>query len=252
MILDKFSLTGKNAIVTGARTGIGQAMAIGLAEAGANIIGVGRTPMPETQSIIEGLGREFLYIQADLSQQNSIAPILSQSLEKFKHLDILVNNAGIVRRATIEEIDEKAWDETMQVNLKSVFFLSQLVAKQFLKQKTGGKIINISSLHGYRGGTSSIAYNASKFGIEGITRSMAKSWAKHKINCNTISPGYTITDINPRFTTDPIKTQETISKTPAERLGLPEDFKGAIVFLGSDASDFIHGATLNVDGGWLA
>lgn len=252
MILDAFSLEGRVAIVTGARTGLGQGMAFGLAEAGADIVGIDLTKLTETEKGVEERGRKFLGIEADLSNIKALDDILHRTIQRFKKIDILVNNAGIIRRTDAIDFSEKDWDEVMAINLKTVFFLSQAVAKQFIKQNTGGKIISVASLLSFQGGIRVPSYTASKSGVMGITRLMANEWAKHKINVNAIAPGYMATDNTAPLRADPERSKAILERIPAGRWGMPEDLKGIAVFLASDASSYVNGYTIAVDGGWLA
>ncbi|WP_436858478.1 2-dehydro-3-deoxy-D-gluconate 5-dehydrogenase KduD [Citrobacter tructae] len=252
MILDAFRLTGKVAIVTGCDTGLGQGMALALAEAGCDIIGVNRKIPHETAAQVEALGRRFFAIQADLSQQSAIERVVTQSAEKFGRIDVLVNNAGTIRREDALSFSEKDWDEVMNLNLKSVFFLSQAVARQFLHQGNGGKIINIASMLSFQGGIRVPSYTASKSGVLGITRLLANEWAQHKINVNAIAPGYMATNNTQQLREDAARNQEIVERIPAGRWGTPQDLQGPVVFLASSASDYINGYTIAVDGGWLA
>ena len=252
MILDAFKLTGKVAIVTGSRTGLGQGMAFGLAEAGADIVGIDLNNLGETRRGVEERGRAFLGIEADLSDLRAIEGILQQTIQAFHKLDILINNAGIIRRADSLDFSEKDWDEVMGVNVKTVFFFSQAVAKQFVKQKTGGKIINIASMLSFQGGIRVPSYTASKSGVMGITRLMANEWAKYNINANAIAPGYMATDNTAPIRQDPERSKAILERIPAGRWGMPDDLKGIAVFLASEASGYINGYTIAVDGGWLA
>jgi 2-dehydro-3-deoxy-D-gluconate 5-dehydrogenase len=252
MILDAFSLTGKVAIVTGCTRGLGQGMAVGLAEAGADIVGIGRSDLAESKSRIEEIGSRFLGIEADLSNVKVVEQIIDTTINQFGKIDILLNNAGTIRRAEAIEFSEKDWDDVMNVNLKTLFFLSQAVAKQFMKQKTGGKIINIASMLSFQGGIRVPSYTASKSGVMGITRLMANEWAGYNINVNAIAPGYMATDNTAPLREDPIRNKSILERIPAGRWGVPDDLKGIAVFLASDASNYINGFTIAVDGGWLA
>ncbi|MBW1865943.1 MAG: SDR family oxidoreductase [Deltaproteobacteria bacterium] len=237
MTLKQFSLAGKVAIVTGSSTGLGKGMACGLAEAGADIAGVYHSnDSQKTQEIIENMGRRFHGIRADLSHLSSITDIIDQTIKKFGRLDILVNNAGIIRRSSSIDFTEKDWDDVMNVNLKSLFFLSQAAARQFLIQGHGGKIVN----------------TASKSGVMGLTRLLACEWAPHNINVNAIAPGYMVTRNTQAIQDDPVRNKQILERIPAGRWGSPDDLQGAVVFLASDASRYIQGYTLAVDGGWLA
>ncbi|WP_313277596.1 2-dehydro-3-deoxy-D-gluconate 5-dehydrogenase KduD [Kosakonia cowanii] len=252
MILDAFKLTDKVALVTGCDTGLGQGMAIGLAEAGCDIVGVNRKIPHETAKRVEALGRRFHAIQADLRDQQQLTSIVDQAVAKMGHLDILINNAGTIRRCDAIDFSEKDWDEVMDLNLKSLFFLSQAVARQFIAQGSGGKIINIASMLSYQGGIRVPSYTASKSGVMGLTRLLANEWAKHNINVNAIAPGYMATNNTQQLREDAERNQEILDRIPASRWGTPEDLQGAAVFLASSAADYINGYTLAVDGGWLA
>ena len=252
MILNAFKLTGKVAIVTGSRTGLGQGMAFGLAEAGADIVGIDLNNLGETRRGVEERGRKFLGIEADLSDIKAIEKIIDQTIQAFNKMDVLINNAGIIRRADTVDFSEKDWDEVMNINVKTVFFFSQAAARQFMKQKTGGKIINIASMLSFQGGIRVPSYTASKSGVMGITRLMANEWAKYNINVNAIAPGYMATDNTAPIRQDPERSKAILERIPAGRWGMPDDLKGIAVFLASEASSYINGYTIAVDGGWLA
>lgn len=252
MILDAFKLTGKVALVTGCDTGLGQGMTVGLAEAGCDIVGVNRKIPHETAQRVKALGRRFHAIQADLRDQQQLTTIVDEAVAKMGHLDILINNAGTIRRCDAIDFSEKDWDEVMDINLKSLFFLSQAVARQFLAQGSGGKIINIASMLSYQGGIRVPSYTASKSGVMGLTRLLANEWAKHNINVNAIAPGYMATNNTQQLREDAERNQEILDRIPAGRWGTPEDLQGAAVFLASPAANYINGYTLAVDGGWLA
>jgi 2-deoxy-D-gluconate 3-dehydrogenase len=252
MIIDQFRLAGKVAVVTGCRTGLGQGMAFGLAEAGADIAGVDHADSAETVSYVESTGRKFLDIRADLSSLDPIESIIGRTVDAFGKVDILVNNAGIIRRADAIDFTEKDWDEVMNVNIKTLFFLSQAAARQFLKQGTRGKIINVASMLSFQGGIRVPSYTASKSAVTGITRLMANEWAKFNININAIAPGWFATDNTAPLRADPVRSSEILGRIPAGRWGMPEDLKGVAVFLASDASNYVNGFTIAVDGGWLA
>jgi 2-deoxy-D-gluconate 3-dehydrogenase len=252
MILDAFQLTGKVAVVTGSRTGLGQGMALGFAEAGADIVGIDINHLEETQQGVEKRGRRFLGIEADLSKIGGIEAIVEKAVGRFGRVDILVNNAGIIRRADALEFSEKDWDDVMNINLKTVFFFAQAVARQFVKQKTGGKIINVASLLSFQGGIRVPSYTASKSGVMGITRLLANEWAKYDININAIAPGYMATDNTAPLRQDPKRSEDILQRIPAGRWGTPEDLQGVAVFLASEASRYVNGYTIAVDGGWLA
>lgn len=251
-ILEKFSLEGKVAIVTGASRGLGQGIAVGLASAGADIVGVGSGDMPETEKLITELGRKFHGIKANLISQEPISRIVEETIKVFGKVDILVNNAGIIRREDAIEFSEENWDDVLNINLKTTFFLSQAVAKQFMAQNSGGKIINIASMLSYQGGFRVPSYAASKSAVMGITKSMANEWAEHNINVNAIAPGYMATDNTAALRSDEDRNKSIEERIPAARWGTPEDLAGAAVYLASDAASYVHGFTLAVDGGWLA
>mgnify|MGYP000373180590 FL=1 len=252
MILNSFDLQGKVAIVTGCDTGLGQGMAVGLAQAGCDIVGINIVEPSDTIAKVEALGRKFLSLKADVSKIDELPQLIDQAVTTFGHVDILVNNAGIIRREDAIKFSEKDWDDVMNINVKSVFFMSQTVAKQFIAQKTGGKIINIASMLSYQGGIRVPSYTASKSGVMGITRLMANEWAKEGINVNAIAPGYMATNNTAPLRADEKRSSEILERIPANRWGTPEDLMGPIVFLASSASDYINGYTIAVDGGWLA
>ena len=252
MILDKFNLSGKVAIVTGSSTGLGEGMAYGLAEAGADIVGVYNNDLPENQKKIETLGRRFLGIQADLSNISLVADIVGKTVEAFGRLDILVNNAGIIIRNNSVDFTEEQWDDVVNINLKTLFFLSQAAARQFMSQKSNGKIINIASLLSFQGGILVPSYTASKSGVMGLTRLLGAEWAPHNINVNAIAPGYMATRNTQALQDDPVRNKQILERIPAGRWGRPDDMKGAVLFLASEASNYINGYTIAVDGGWLA
>ncbi|AOF16895.1 TPA: 2-dehydro-3-deoxy-D-gluconate 5-dehydrogenase KduD [Yersinia enterocolitica] len=252
MILDSFELKGKIALVTGCDTGLGQGMAIGLAEAGCDIVGVNIVEPKETIEKVTALGRRFLSLTADLSKIDGIPALLECAIAEFGQIDILVNNAGIIRREDAINFSEKDWDDVMNVNIKTVFFMSQAVAKQFIKQGTGGKIINVASMLSYQGGIRVPSYTASKSAVMGVTRLLANEWAKHGINVNAVAPGYMATNNTQQLRKDEERSKEILDRIPAGRWGLPDDLKGPVVFLASKASDYISGYTIAVDGGWLA
>ncbi|MGF6268858.1 2-deoxy-D-gluconate 3-dehydrogenase [Lelliottia nimipressuralis] len=252
MILDAFNLAGKVAIVTGCDTGLGQGMTLGLAQAGCDIVGVNRKIPEETAKKVKALGRRFMAIQADLSQQDAIETIVTKAVAEMGRVDILVNNAGTIRREDALSFSEKNWDDVMNLNLKSVFFISQAVARQFIAQGEGGKIVNIASMLSFQGGIRVPSYTASKSGVLGITRLLANEWAAHGINVNAIAPGYMATNNTQELRDDDQRSKEILDRIPAARWGNPEDLQGPVVFLASNASDYINGYTLAVDGGWLA
>ena len=252
MILDAFSLQGKVALVTGCDTGLGQGMAVGLAQAGCDIIGINIVEPTETIAQVTALGRRFLSLTADLRDTSVISDLVARAASEFGHIDILVNNAGIIRRQDALEFSEKDWDDVMNLNIKTVFFMSQAVARQFIAQGKGGKIINIASMLSFQGGIRVPSYTASKSAVMGVTRLLANEWAKHQINVNAIAPGYMATNNTQQLRADEARSEEILDRIPAGRWGLPEDLMGPAVFLASSASDYINGYTIAVDGGWLA
>lgn len=252
MSLENFSLHGKVAIVTGCDTGLGQGMALGLAQAGCDIVGINRVPPQDTLAGVTALGRRFLSLEADLSQQEALPALMAQAVAEFGHINILVNNAGIIRRQDALAFSEQDWDDVINLNAKTVFFLSQLAARQFIAQGQGGKIINIASMLSFQGGIRVPSYTASKSAVLGLTRLMANEWAQHGINVNAIAPGYMATNNTRQLRDDPERSQEILQRIPAGRWGKPADLAGPVVFLASSAADYINGHTLAVDGGWLA
>jgi 2-deoxy-D-gluconate 3-dehydrogenase len=245
-----FDLSGKVALITGANTGIGQGIAVALAQAGADIAAASRGDPAETERAAKAAGRGFLRIAADLSTTKPIADIVARTIDRFGKIDILVNNAGTIRRADALDFTEADWDAVMDVNLKSAFFLSQAVAKTMLGR--GGKIINIASMLSFQGGIRVASYAASKSGLAGITRLLANEWAAKNINVNAIAPGYFETDNTDALRKDAARSRDILARIPAGRWGVPADLGGAAIFLASAASDYVHGAILPVDGGWLA
>ncbi|MBS0408413.1 MAG: 2-dehydro-3-deoxy-D-gluconate 5-dehydrogenase KduD [Proteobacteria bacterium] len=246
-----FDLTGRVAVVTGANTGIGQGIAVALAEAGADIVAVGRTPPTQTQQAVTALGRAFLSVEADLGTLEPIARIVEATRARFGRLDILVNNAGLIRRADALDFTEADWDTVVDVNLKSAFFLAQAAGRQMINQG-GGKIINVASMLSYQGGIRVASYTASKSGLAGLTRLLANEWAAKGINVNAIAPGYIETNNTEALRADEGRSRDILARIPAGRWGRPSDLGGAAVFLASSASDYVHGTLLAVDGGWLA
>ncbi len=252
MILDSFKLDGKVAIVTGANTGLGQGMCVALAEAGAKVAGVARRECDDTAALIKKNGGEFIAIKADLGSTEPIQRIIKETLDAYGRIDILVNNAGIIIRNDAIDYTEDDWDKVTAINEKVVFFLAQAVAKQFIAQKSGGKIISVASMLSYQGGIRVPAYTSSKSGVLGMTRAMANEWAKYGICVNAIAPGYMVTNNTEALRNDKDRSDSILDRIPAQRWGTPEDMGGAVVFLASAASDYVNGFTLAVDGGWLA
>jgi 2-deoxy-D-gluconate 3-dehydrogenase len=243
-----FDLSGRTALVTGANTGIGQGIAVAMAEAGADVVAVGRSPMDETRALVASSGRAFREIRADLSTLEPVEKIFAEAGK----VDILVNNAGIIRRADAVDYSEADWDAVMDVNLKAAFFLAQAAAKRMLADGRGGKIVNIASLLSFQGGIRIAAYTASKSGLAGLTRLLANEWAAHGINVNAIAPGYFVTNNTEALRADEGRSRDILARIPAARWGDPmRDIGGAAVFLASAAADYVHGTVLPVDGGWL-
>jgi 2-deoxy-D-gluconate 3-dehydrogenase len=249
---NSFSLAGKVALVTGANTGLGQGIAIALAQAGADIVVVGRSSAEATQRSIEAIGRKCHSITADLEDSKKAGPVVAEAVALAGRLDILINNAGIIRRADALAFTEDDWDAALNVNLKTPFFLAQSSAKEMLKSGRGGKIINIASMLSFQGGIRTASYTASKSGIAGITRLLANEWAAQGINVNAIAPGYFSTNNTTALRADEQRNKDILARIPANRWGQPQDLGGAAVFLSSSASDYVHGIILPVDGGWLS
>lgn len=247
-----FNLEGKVAIVTGANKGLGKAISIALASSGADIFGVSRGEAKDTRKEVEEIGKRFEEMNADLRDSKIAKEVVSKALNTYGKIDILVNNAGMIKREDCLEYTEQDWDDVINLNLKTLFFLSQEVAKQYIKQGTGGKIINIASMLSFQGGIRVPAYTASKSGVMGITKAMANELAKENINVNAIAPGYMATDNTKAIREDSKRNDEILGRIPAGRWGTPEDLAGAAIFLASSASDYVNGHTLAVDGGWLA
>lgn len=253
-ILDAFRLDGKVALVTGASRGLGQAMAVGLAEAGADIAGLDRTPdCADTCAQVEALGRRFMNVECDLRTEsvdglnNTVATIVNE----LGRLDILVNNAGIIRREPALDFSEDNWDAVIDINLKALFFLSQAAAR-VMRDQGGGKIVHVASMLSYQGGILVPSYTAAKSGVMGLTRAMANEWASLGINVNAIAPGYMATDNTAPLRADAERSTAILARIPAGRWGDPEDLKGVVVFLASDAARYLHGTIVPVDGAWLA
>jgi 2-deoxy-D-gluconate 3-dehydrogenase len=252
MILDLFKLNNKIALVTGAGRGLGQGMAIALAEAGADVAGLDVLPLDETAAQVQALGRRFLPLKANLLEAHAddMAAVVKQVVDGLGGLDILVNNAGIIRRAPVLEFSEKDWDDVMAINLKAVFLLSQAAGK-VMAEKGSGKIINIASMLSFQGGIRVPSYTASKSGVAGLTRLFANELAAKGLNVNAIAPGYMATDNTAPLRADAERATSILDRIPAERWGEPADLMGAVVFLASAASDYMNGAIVPVDGGWL-
>jgi 2-deoxy-D-gluconate 3-dehydrogenase len=246
-----FDLSGKVAIVTGASTGLGAGMTLGLAEAGADIALVDRTGSPETTEQVRAMGRRALNITADLSTIAPVSNIVEQTVKEFGKVDILINNAGIIRRTPAIDFSERDWDDVMAINSKTLFFLCQAAGRDMMKRKYG-KIVNISSLLAFQGGILVPSYAASKGAVAQVTKALANEWAQHGITVNAIAPGYMATNNTKALREDPVRARSILDRIPAGRWGLPDDLKGVAVFLASSASDYVNGHVLVVDGGWMA
>ncbi|MFL9840849.1 2-dehydro-3-deoxy-D-gluconate 5-dehydrogenase KduD [Sphingomonas sp. ST-64] len=250
-MINLFDLSGRVAIVTGANTGIGQGIALALAQAGADIAAVGRSAATETVEKVRTLGRKAEIINADLSTIEPVGRIVDETVEKLGGLHILVNNAGIIRRNDAVDFTEEDWDAVMDTNLKSVFFLCQAAARHMIANG-GGKIINIASMLTFQGGIRVPSYTASKSGVGGLTKLLANEWASRGITVNAIAPGYIATNNTDALQKDETRNRQILERIPAGRWGEPSDLGGAAVFLASRASDYVQGHILAVDGGWLA
>jgi 2-dehydro-3-deoxy-D-gluconate 5-dehydrogenase len=247
-----FNLAGKGAVVTGANTGLGAAIAVALANAGADVAAIGRTKPGETEAEVTRAGRKFHWVEADLRSAKQASRLIGECVERLGGVDVLVNNAGTIKRADAIEFAEADWDEVLDVNLKSAFFLAQAAARHMLDTGRRGKIINIASMLSFQGGIRVASYTAAKSGLAGLTRLMANEWAAKGINVNAIAPGYFETNNTDALRKDPTRSRDILARIPAGRWGKPEDLAGAAVFLASSASDYVHGTILAVDGGWLA
>ncbi len=249
--MNPFDLSGKVAIVTGANTGIGQAIAVALANAGADVACVGRTPAEDTVARIRELGRKAEIVSADLSSIEPVGRVVDETVSKLGGLDILVNNAGIIRRADAVDFTEEDWDAVVDTNLKSVFFLCQAAGRHMIANG-GGKIINIASMLTFQGGIRVPSYTASKSGIGGLTKLLANEWAGKGINVNAIAPGYIATNNTAALQADEARNKSILDRIPSGKWGDADDLGGAAVFLASRAADYVQGHILAVDGGWLA
>lgn len=247
-----FDIKDKVAIVTGANTGLGQAICVAYAKAGAKVLGVARRSCAETKAKIDAIGGIFNECTADLSSTTPIDNIIKTTIDLYGTVDILVNNAGIIKRADAVDVTEEDWDSVINVNQKVVFFLSQAFAKVVFAQNKKGKIINIASMLSYQGGIRVPAYCASKSAVIGFTRSLCNEWASKGINVNGIAPGYMETNNTEQIRSDSKRNDAILERIPQGRWGRPEDIAGAAIFLASEASDYINGFTIAVDGGWLA
>ncbi|GLK42831.1 MULTISPECIES: 2-dehydro-3-deoxy-D-gluconate 5-dehydrogenase KduD [Novosphingobium] len=247
-----FDLTGKTALVTGANTGIGQAIAVALAQAGADVAVAGRSEPTETLALIAATGRKAVNIKADLSSIEPVQRVIDEAVAGLGKVDILVNNAGIIRRDDLLQFSEEDWDAVIDTNLKTLFFLSQAAAKDMVERGTGGKIVNIASLLTFQGGIRVPSYAAAKSGVSGVTKAMANELAPKGVQVNAIAPGYITTNNTAALSADETRNRQILERIPTGRWGKPEDIAGAAVFLASPASDYVTGHILAVDGGWLA
>jgi len=247
-----FSLEHKTAIVTGANTGLGQGISIALAAAGAHVFGVARRSCAETLEKVNEIGGQFTEVIADLSDMSAIDKIIAEVSAQTNRIDILVNNAGVIKRCDAIDVTPEDWDLVTDLNEKIVFFLSQAFAKQWIADGQGGKIINIASMLSYQGGIRVPSYTASKSAVLGLTRALANEWACHNINVNAIAPGYMATNNTTQLRSDDNRNEDILARIPAGRWGTPEDMYGAAIFLASEASAYMNGFTIAVDGGWLA
>jgi 2-deoxy-D-gluconate 3-dehydrogenase len=249
--MNLFDLTGKTAIVTGGSTGLGKGMALGLAEAGADVVLVDYVPSDRTVQEIKAMGRKAISLVADLMTLKPIQSVMDETIRTFGKVDILINNAGIIRRTPAIEFSEKDWDDVMAINSRTVFFFCQAVARDMMKRKQG-KIINIASLLAFQGGIIVPSYSASKGATAQVTKALANEWAQHGININAIAPGYMATNNTTALREDSVRSKSILDRIPAGRWGVPDDVKGAAVFLASQASNYVNGHILVVDGGWMA
>lgn len=253
--LDKFSLKGKVALVTGTSTGLGQGISLAYVQAGAKVVGVDyMAEQNDTVEKVKALGGDFTPVQADLikATPEDLKALVQKVVDVYGKIDILVNNAGIIKREDILDFSKENWDSVMAINLDTVFFLTQAAANQFVKQGTGGKVISIASMLSFQGGIRVPSYTASKSAVKGITMAFANELAKHNINVNAIAPGYMATNNTKQLRDDETRAGQILERIPAGRWGTPEDVAGPAVFLASQAADYINGFTLAVDGGWLA
>jgi len=246
-----FDLTGKSAIVTGASTGLGMGMTLGLASAGADVLLVDHVESEEVAAQVRAMGRRAFTLNLDLMQMASIGKVIETAIAEFGKVDILINNAGIIRRTPAIKFSEKDWDEVMLLNSKTVFFLAQAAARDMMKRNYG-KIINIASLLSFQGGILVPSYAASKAAVAQVTKALANEWAHYGITINAIAPGYMATNNTKALREDPVRSRAILDRIPAGRWGLPSDLQGAAIFLASPASDYVNGHVLVVDGGWLA
>jgi 2-dehydro-3-deoxy-D-gluconate 5-dehydrogenase len=251
MILDRFRIDGQVAVITGGTKGIGKAISLALAQAGADIVVVSRTPNQEIEASIISLGRRYFHYAADLTKREETKAVIPSVTERMGDVNILVNSSGICPRKPAKDFLESDWDATLEINLSASFLLAQGAGRIMLR-KGKGKIINIASILSFQGGINIVAYSAAKHGIAGMTKALANEWAGRGINVNAIAPGYIATDFIDALMKDPDRSQKILGRTPAGRWGDPADIAGVAVFLASPASDYVHGTVFPVDGGWMA
>jgi 2-deoxy-D-gluconate 3-dehydrogenase len=253
MVLDTFTIDDQVALVTGAGQGLGQGMALALAEAGADIAGLDRFESEQTATAVRALGRRYLQLVCDLRAAGAaeLNETVSRVTGELGRLDILINNAGIIRRAPALEFSEADWDDVLHIDLRALFFLSQAAGRVMVPQGRG-KIINVASMLSFQGGINVPSYTASKSAVAGVTRALANEWARHGVNVNAVAPGYMATENTAPLRADANRSAAILERIPAGRWGTPDDLKGAVVFLASAASDYLNGAIVPVDGGWLA
>lgn len=247
-----FGLDGKVALVTGARRGLGRAIAVALAEAGADVVGLGPNPMPETAEAVAATGRRFAEMRLDLADGAEIEAAVAEAHDRFGRLDILVNNAGIIRRADLLDYAEEDWDAVMEVNVRSLFLLSQAAARHMIGARMPGRIINVGSLLSFQGGIRVPAYTASKHAVAGLTKALANELAPHGITVNAIAPGYMVTDNTAPLRDDPERSAQLVARIPMGRFGAPEEIATTVLFLAAPASSYVTGTVVSVDGGWMA
>jgi 2-deoxy-D-gluconate 3-dehydrogenase len=250
--MNRFDLTGRVALVTGARTGLGKAIALALAEAGADIVGLGSKNMTETAGKIKQMGRGFREVKCDLSVDHDFEALTKEIVRETKKIDILVNSAGVIHRADVLDVSREDWDKVMNINLRSVFFLTQAVVRSMIAAGIAGRIINIASVLSFQGGIRVAAYTASKHAIAGLTRLLANDLAPFGITVNAIAPGYMATDNTEQLRADVVRSKKILERIPAGRWGEADDIATAALFLASSQSNYVSGSIVAVDGGWLA
>ena len=253
MVLENFKLDGRVALVTGASSGIGQAIAIALAEAGADVAVHARSEEKAAETVrqVSASGRNAITVIGEMSDKDAPAALVAETVDKLGRIDILINNAGTIRRSPAVDFSEDDWSAVIEINLSSIFRLSQAAGRRMIEQGSG-KIVNIASLLSFQGGITVPAYTASKSGVAGLTRALANEWAKSNVNVNAIAPGYMVTNNTEALRADETRNRQILERIPAGRWGDPRDIAGAAVFLSSPASDYVHGHILTVDGGWMA